>query len=382
MAQVERTMRAAAVFMAALCLMVETTEATMGRPISILPGNLTGQSRRARDQWVLFKHEHTRTYANTVEETLRFGVFSRNLAQIDAANSEMPRRSYTLGVNQFSDLTPREFQSTYLMTPVQSVEVLSGSPVFEAPDSVVLPKAVDWRSKNAVTAVKDQGQCGSCWIFSATGALEGAQAIATGKPAVSLSEEQFMACYGGKKADPCGEGLPSQAIKYAQNTSVCSEAAWPYKPPSGKPYPPPKPLICHSADCSKPAEEGLPMGTIASVTYVTPKSEAALMAAVAQQPISIMIVADALSSYQSGVFSGHCMQYTTNHAVLLVGYGTDPKQGDYWIIKNSWTSKFGEQGYLRLLRNDPACKNYGTGGLGILFRPIFPVMSNGTSVLV
>lgn len=358
---------------ALLSLKMEIADATFG--------NLDAMSKHQLEQWVFFKQNYSRTYSNAAEDTVRSRIFADNLARIDAANSEVPRRSYTLGVNQFSDRTPEEFRSIHLSS-VPAAEVPKGTSIFDAPANVVLPSSVDWRLKNAVTAVKDQGQCGSCWIFSATGALEGAEAIATGKPAVSLSEEQFMACYGGKRANPCGEGSPYQAFKFAQGTAICTEAAWPYLPPSGKPYPPPKPLICSSHDCSKPAEEGLPQGKIASITYVTPKSEQALMAAVAQQPISISIVADSLQSYSGGVFSGHCMQYVTNHAVLLVGYGTDPKQGDYWIIKNSWTVTFGEQGYLRLLRNDPACKGYGTGGLGILFQPTFPVVVNNAIVVV
>ena len=237
-----------------------------------------------------------------------------------------------------------------------------------AADTVSLPEAVDWVAVGAVTSVKDQGQCGSCWSFSTTGAIEGARFINT-SVLTSLSEQQLLACtpFGN-----CNSEDPYIAMRWATNNSLCSEASYPYKPPSGKPYPPPPPLKCHADNCTV----AVPRGAVKGFRFVAPQSEAALRAAVARQPISVGILSAGLAGYRGGIISGHCAA-TVDHAVLVVGYGVDTSASEprpYWKVKNSYGTSFGEGGYFRLLRNDSACTRYKTGGMAILSTPVYPVL--------
>ena len=169
----------------------------------------------------------------------------------------------------------------------------------------------------------------------------------------------------------CNGGEPYLAIRWALSKSICTESSYPYIPPSGKPFPPPPKLVCNASKCSDSANVGIAAGKIESYTFVTPKSEEDLLAAVAQQPVAVSIDAGPLNNYESGILSGHCMQYSRgDHAVLVVGYGQDSNGTKFWKLKNSYGTSFGEKGYFRLKRGD--CLSYGTGGLGILSAPVYP----------
>lgn len=234
----------------------------------------------------------------------------------------------------------------------------------KASEAAELPESVDWVATGAVTPAKDQGQCGSCWDFSTTGAIEGARFISTGV-LTSLSEQQFLACtpFGN-----CNSEDPYIAMRWAENHSLCTEGSYPYKPPSGKPFPPPPPLVCHADICTV----AVPRGAIRGYRFVASHSEEALRAAVARQPISVGVDVAALASYRGGIISGFCSK-TVEHAVLVVGYGTEAGR-PYWKVKNSYGHKFGEDGYFRVLRNDSACARYKTGGMAILSTPVYPVL--------
>lgn len=198
-----------------------------------------------------------------------------------------------------------------------------------------LPKAVDWTDKKAVTPVKNQGHCGSCWSFSTTGALEGAWQIATGQ-LVSLSEQQLVDCSTGNHA--CKGGSMDVAFDYLEGVAACTEETYPYKARAG---------VCNTTACTV----AIPKGGVTGYYDVPADDEKALMEAVAQQPVSVAIEADemAFQMYSSGVLTKKCGA-KLDHGVLAVGYGTTEDGIDYWKVKNSWGPAWGEQGFIRLER--------------------------------
>merc|ERR1711972_1051668 len=218
-----------------------------------------------------------------------------------------------------------------------------------------LADSVDWTTKGAVTPVKNQGQCGSCWSFSTTGALEGAWEIATGK-LVSLSEQQFVDC--DKVDSGCSGGLMDNAFQYAEKNAICTEESYSYTGRGG---------TCKASSCTV----GIPNGGVTGFKDVAKDDMQALMEAVEKQPVSIAIEADkaAFQSYRSGILSSSCGA-NLDHGVLLVGYGSEGGK-DYWKVKNSWGTSYGENGYVRLLRGKG-----GAGECGLLSGPpSYPVVS-------
>jgi len=267
--------------------------------------------------------------------------------------------SFKLAHNKFSHLNLWEWRETVrlgLGMPAHRPSLRS----HDEPDDVnSLPKSVDWRDKGAVTAVKDQGQCGSCWSFSASGALEGANFIKNGK-LVSLSEQHFVDC-DNNGDHGCHGGLMDNAFEWAQkNGGVCSEEEYPYEGKSG---------LCKNRKC------GEKYAAPKSFTDVKENSDTALMSALAKQPVAVAIEADQkeFQLYKSGVFTADCGTQL-DHGVLAVGYGTDDKAGgDYWIVKNSWGSSWGEDGYIRLARGSSVDQKEGQCGI-LSGPPSYPEM--------
>jgi len=276
----------------------------------------------------------------------RFGVFKANMDFVAAHNAG--NNTYTVELNKFADLTTGEFKAIYLG---YKPELRRGA----VHRSIVgLPTAypsgsLDWTTKGVVTGVKDQGQCGSCWAFSTTGAVEGIVALTHGV-LNSLSEQQLMDCSYSYGNLACSGGLMDNAFQYVQANGLCTEAAYPYTAKDG---------TCKSSSCAVSAY------TKISGYKDVAHTETALGTSVDSQPISIAIEADqaGFQLYQSGVFSGVCGQ-NLDHGVLLVGYGTDNNQ-DYWKVKNSWGTSWGEAGYIRLIRNQDEC--------GLANEPSYPV---------
>jgi hypothetical protein len=208
---------------------------------------------------------------------------------------------------------------------------------------------MDWVAEGAVTPVKNQGQCGSCWAFSTTGSVEGAYFVAIGK-LVSLSEEDLVQCdHGGDQG--CQGGLMDNAFKWIEQNGLCSEGDYPYSSGGGTAG------TCKTS-CS-------PVVTVTGFTDVPPKDEKALLLAVAKQPVSVAIEADksAFQLYNSGVLDSTSCGTQLDHGVLIVGYGTDGGK-DYWKVKNSWGATWGESGYLRMVRDKNMC--------GIAQQPSYP----------
>nr|3F75_A Chain A, Cathepsin L Protease [Toxoplasma gondii RH] len=218
-----------------------------------------------------------------------------------------------------------------------------------------LPAGVDWRSRGCVTPVKDQRDCGSCWAFSTTGALEGAHCAKTGK-LVSLSEQELMDCSRAEGNQSCSGGEMNDAFQYVLDSGgICSEDAYPYLARDEE---------CRAQSCEKVVK-------ILGFKDVPRRSEAAMKAALAKSPVSIAIEADQMpfQFYHEGVFDASCGT-DLDHGVLLVGYGTDKEsKKDFWIMKNSWGTGWGRDGYMYM-----AMHKGEEGQCGLLLDASFPVM--------
>jgi len=304
-------------------------------------------------QFTTFQDRFSKKYETFIELESRFKVFRSNLRNIILHNLDNTQ-NFTMGINQFTDLTPEEFKGLYIGS-IKTAVGSYGCKSFSS-NAIGAPVSIDWRNKGAVTSVKDQGQCGSCWTFSATGAVEGAWAIATGS-LVDLSEEQLVECATGFSygSHGCQGGEMEGAFKYIIEHGQCSLDSYPYISGNGQSS------SCKS--CSTVAK-------ISSCSYVKPNDQISLKGAVAQQPVAIAIEADTryFQSYSSGILTSSTCGTNLDHGVLIVGYGTE-NGIDYWIVKNSWGTSWGEKGYVKIARSD---STNDAGICGIAMDPSFP----------
>lgn len=300
-----------------------------------------------------FRSLFLKDYKTIEEEVIRFRIFRENLRIIDSHNSVLGQ-NFTMGVNQFTDLTPEEFKTVYA-SGLKTEVGLYGCKSFSSSSSGT-PPTIDWRTLGVVTSVKDQGQCGSCWTFSATGAIEGAWAISTGK-LVDLSEEQLVECATGVSygSHGCSGGQMDGAFKYVIEHGQCSLSSYPYTSGTGK-----------SGTCQKCTS----VAHISSCSDVKPNDQLSLKAAVAQQPVAIAIEADTryFQSYSSGVLTSSSCGTNLDHGVLIVGYGEENGQ-KYWLVKNSWSTTWGDNGYVKIARSE---STNDAGICGIAMQPSFP----------
>ncbi len=320
-----------------------------------------------------FKDNFKRTYLTRNEELNRFSTFKNNLIIIEkhnAYNVHNARRgnlgskhTWKMKINKFTDISRNEFsKSRRIIPPIikikNKVKRITNELISFQQDKVnkfssTIPNSIDWVAKGAVTPVKNQEQCGSCWAFSTTGSVEGAWFLKTGK-LLSLSEQELVDCSTSFGNNGCEGGLMDNAFKFIEKKGLCTEVDYPYNATDGTAC-----LVCNEAV------------KISSYTDVTPNNELALKNAVANQPVSIAIDATDIQFYSSGVYTGEC---TTNldHGVLLVGYGNQMSslfEGSnipFWKVKNSWGIDWGESGYFRLLRNDSNIESPGMCGLAMM----------------
>ncbi|KAL3882296.1 hypothetical protein ACJMK2_028658 [Sinanodonta woodiana] len=303
--------------------------------INEIHGNAVGES------WKLFKIKHNKQYESPEEEAYRRYIFYENMKKIYIHNEKYKKgeKSYWLGVNQFSDLNADELKALHsgcMTTRVNLTGTTCSS--FLPPDNVMLADTVDWRQKGYVTPVKNQTpRCGSCWAFSATGSLEGQNFRKTDK-LVSLSEQQLVDCSRDFGNHGCGGGFMNQAFKYIQKYGIETEKEYPYK----------------AMDQQCKYNSAKVVAKITGCVELEWGNELSLKHAVATVgPISVAIDASHYSFdyYSGGVYEEvQCSSTVLNHAVLVVGYGTDNGK-DYWLVKNSWGEYWGDKGYIKMARN-------------------------------
>ncbi|KVH89490.1 Cysteine peptidase, cysteine active site-containing protein [Cynara cardunculus var. scolymus] len=323
---------------------------TLPTEFSILEGQETDvlSSEKVYELFGKWKEMHGKTYEHEAEEAQRLGNFQKSLKYILEKNSK--RKSETehmVGLNKFADLSNEEFKKMYLSKikgPRRNTLKMRGENGNTTSNlrSCDAPTSLDWRDKGVVTPMKDQGQCGSCWAFSVTGAIEGAHAIATGD-LISLSEQELVDCdtndYG------CDGGNMDTAFRWIiKNGGLDSEADYPYTSSNGYGS------KCITAKAKK--------SVVSIDSYVEVESNGdALLCVVAKQP---------------GIYNGECSSdaYSMDHAVLVVGYGSEGGE-DYWIVKNQWGTYWGMEGYILMKRNTDI-KN---GVCGMYNEAIYPVSS-------
>jgi hypothetical protein len=295
---------------------------------------VAGAAVAAPSKDVLVKFEEFRSkwghnYAG-LEYQRRFGHFANTLKKIEELQKQETGTAIYSHLSPFADLSRDEmgqrsgiFQTGYVdETPVVSLPNLT------------LADALDWVAEGAVNAVKDQGQCGSCWSFSTACNLEGAGFVTTGK-LVSLSEQNILDC--DKTCYSCNGGLPSLALTWSStNGGVASEASYPY--------------IAKDESCKSVGKLAHNTGYV----KVDKDEDQIAQALVKYGPLSIAVDATPFQSYSSGVMQNpSCSKTKIDHAVNIVGYGTDKIQ--YWKIRNSWSASWGEEGYIRVSRGDCTC---------------------------
>ncbi|KAF8378180.1 hypothetical protein HHK36_029517 [Tetracentron sinense] len=311
--------------------------------------------------WDLYERwrSHHTVSRDLNEKHKRFNVFKENVKHVHNFNKK--DKPYKLKLNKFADMTNHEFKSSYAGSKVNHQRMFRGSSrgtggfMHEKTDN--LPPSVDWRKKGAVTSVKDQGQCGSCWAFSTIVAVEGINQIKTNK-LVSLSEQELIDC-DNTDNQGCNGGLMEYAFEFIkQNKGITTEQNYPYKAADG------------SCDAGKENSHAV---MIDGHENVPANDENALKKAVANQPISVAIDAGGsdFQFYSEGVFTGDCGT-ELDHGVAIVGYGTTLDGTKYWIVKNSWGPEWGEKGYLRMERGISAEE----GQCGIAMEASYPIKSS------
>lgn len=298
----------------------------------------------------------------TEEASRRFEIFKDNLKIIEEHNAK--NLSWTMGVTQFADMTPFEFTAYVKRGNGGGFVAKPGDQRRTANLGPATCTEVDWVAKGAVTPVKNQGQCGSCWSFSTTGAIEARSVISngmvTGTP-IPLSEQDLVDC--DKTDSGCNGGLMDYAFEFVEkNGGLCTETDYPYTASDG--------VRCKDSGCTK-------HDPITGYQDVQQKSTDQLESAICDGPVSIAIEADQSSFqlYNGGVLTSRCGS-SLDHGVLLVGMGTDGAD-KYWKVKNSWGDSWGEQGYIRLCRDCQAnCNFLGrcSGQCGLLESASYPTV--------
>jgi len=307
-----------------------------------------------------FKQAHKKNYSTFEEHEKRFEIYKANKIKIQAHNDA--KRNWKMAMNQFGDMTGYEF-SLYVKRGAGGGFV----PKKESERNVQYKKynatcsSIDWVDRGMVTPVKNQGQCGSCWSFSTTGAIEGRAAIASGQLA-SISEQELVDC--DMHDSGCNGGLMDFGFEYViDHKGLCSEVEYPYTSGSTT-----KRGTCNSYSCDHRYD------VITSYQDVPSENQEALESALCDGPVAIAIEADQsyFQFYSSGVLDGSGCGANLDHGVLLVGMGTDPTYGDYWRVKNSWGTRWGDAGYIRMCRN--CGMNNGAGQCGLMKQPSYPVV--------
>jgi len=295
----------------------------------------------------IWKKEHNKMYSSPTEAVYRIKLFYQNWVKVNAHNQA--NESWKMGVNFFSDMTIEEIRPKYFGRKKTSPEDIKVD--YTLLTKEVPANDVNWVTAGAVTPVKNQKQCGSCWAFSSTGALEGLDFIHNNLTKVnSYSEQQLVDCSRSYGNEGCDGGDMPLAFKYVHDHGITTEQEYPYKGIDQK--------------CKSKVGEF----KISSYKHVPPKSSGALINALTAQPVSMSIDADGIMNYKNGIFADTKCGTDLNHGVLVTGFDADA-----WHVKNSWGTSWGEAGYIRISRS--AVPDTKGGVCGILLDNSFPILN-------
>ncbi|KAH8358234.1 hypothetical protein KR084_008809 [Drosophila pseudotakahashii] len=295
-----------------------------------------------KEEWHNFKLEHRKNYKDETEDCFRLKIFIENKHRI-AKHSQLfaeGKVSFKLGVNKYADMLSHEFRAQmngYNNTLHKELRLKGAT--FISPAHVTLPKSVDWREKGAVTGVKDQGHCGSCWAFSSTGSLEGQHFRKSGK-LVSLSEQNLVDCSTKYDNNGCDGGNMDNAFRYVKdNGGIDTEESYPYQ------------AIDDSCNFNKDTIGATDTGFV-DIPQGDEKKLAEAVATIGPVSVAIDASHESFQLYSEGVYDEPaCDAQNLDHGVLVVGFGTDESGEDYWLVKNSWGSSWGDEGFIKMLRN-------------------------------
>ena len=285
-------------------------------------------------EWMSY---HGKAYESDVHEMFqRFKAFKNNLRYLHESSGT--RRGYTVGLNGLADLTLEEFRANYLGTHPESRGDLPCRARLDDDAIAFVPgslegKSVDWKEQGAVTEVKNQGRCGSCWSFSTTGAIEGINAIVSGN-LTSLSEQELVDC-DTKHDMGCQGGLMDYAFTFVESHGLDTEADYPYRG--------------QQEGCDVDRMNRVVV-TIDGYEDIEAGDEQGMVDVVSNQPVSVAIQANTLNFqlYSGGVFDDEKCGTQLDHGVLVAGYGSTDEGQEYWIMKNSWGSEWGEEGFMKM----------------------------------
>ncbi|KAL6099700.1 uncharacterized protein ACO6RY_01468 [Pungitius sinensis] len=289
--------------------------------------------------WDEWRVKHHKVYGNETETAFRRAVWEKNLQVVLRHNQEASagRQSFTMGPNHLSDMTADEINEKLNGLKLeQPVHLVNGT--FKEGSGLLTPQSVDWRNDGLVSPVRNQGLCGSCWAFSSLGALEGQIKKQTGV-LVPLSPQNLVDCSTNDGNQGCRGGYISKSFSYIiRNRGIDSESFYPYEHKDGK---------CRYSVKGK-------AGYCSNLHILPQGDEKTLQAVVASVgPVAVAVNAmlPSFHFYRGGLYNApNCNPKFTNHAVLVVGYGTDRGQ-DFWLVKNSWGTAWGEKGFIRMARN-------------------------------
>jgi C1A family cysteine protease len=300
--------------------------------------------------FLAWQEQHGKTYSSKTEAAKRFRIFQDNAARIDSMRLNNPKA--TFGLNRFADLSRDEFKGMYNNFKANISDVRAKSPIADRLDASAAPSSYDWRDKAGILApVQDQGQCGSCWAFSATCNMESRYALAKGTRVNKLAEQALVDCekncgqyrnFNGCDAG-CEGGLMPNAFIYASKSGMPTEDSYPYT----------------AADGTCQSYTSVAKFTSWEFIPIDEKQIAAYLAA--NSPVSIAVDASNWQFYTGGIMTGSDIcpaqdpsNPSLDHGVTIVGYGTEGNQ-DYWIVRNSWAATWGEKGYVRFTRGTDYC---------------------------
>ncbi|TVU07258.1 hypothetical protein EJB05_47306, partial [Eragrostis curvula] len=292
------------------------------------------------EKWIV---QYGRVYKDAAEKARRLEVFRDNVAFIESFNAG--NNKFWLGVNQFADLTNDEFKATKINKGLkQNIAKVPTGFKYENVSTDALPVTMDWRNQGAVTPIKNQGQCGCCWAFSAVAAMEGIVKLSTGQ-LISLSEQELVDCDTHSTDKGCEGGEMDSAFGFIiKNGGLTTESNYPY--------------MAEDGTCKNGSQSA---ATIKGYEDVPANNETALMMAVANQ------CDRTFQLYSGGVMTGSCGT-DLDHGIVAIGYGDDSDGTKYWILKNSWGTTWGENGFLRMEKD--ISDNRGMCGLAM--QPSYP----------